>query len=288
LPGDLGAGVGSLVQVRFHGRSVRGWVLGPADEMPARTLPVSKVVSPTRWFDAGGLELCRWVSERYVAPLAAVLERATPPRVAAEEDPDRSVSPVRPAPPPSRDPEPVLEGYRGGPEMRAAIERGDSGVWIARPAPEHEAAATIEAVDACLRRGRRALVLVPEAEPVPHTARALVDAFGDQVASILGGSKRKRYRSWLDVQAGRFAVVVGTRPSVFAPVPDLGLIYVDRESHPAFREDRAPYYHVRDVALARGRIEGVPVVLAALAPSSEAAAMRVPTVSPRRRRWVPV
>jgi hypothetical protein len=90
------------------------------------------------------------------------------------------------------------------------------------------------------------------------------------------------------VQAGHYDVIVGTRPSVFAPVPDLGLIVVARESHPALREDRAPYYHARDVALARGAIDGTVVVLAAMAPSSEAAALALPSVAPRRRTWVPV
>ncbi len=93
---------------------------------------------------------------------------------------------------------------------------------------------------------------------------------------------------WLDVQAGRYDVVVGTRPSIFTPLPSLGLIVVARESHPALREDRAPYYHARDVALARGAIEHAVVVLSALAPSSETAALSLPTVSPQRRSWVPV
>ena len=85
LPAGLGAGVGSLVQVPFHGKAIRGWVLGTTDDIPARMLPVRKVVSPVRFFDASLLGLLRWVSERYVAPLASVIARAVPPRVAGEE-----------------------------------------------------------------------------------------------------------------------------------------------------------------------------------------------------------
>ena len=77
----------------------------------------------------------------------------------------------------------------------------------------------MEAVHACLRAGRRALVIVPEAKPIPGVARALEAAFGARCATLLGGSKRGRYRTWLDAQAGAFDVVVGSRPSVFAPVP---------------------------------------------------------------------
>ncbi len=76
---------------------MRGWVLGATDDIPARTLSVQKVVSPVRFFDEGLLALARWVSERYVAPLAAVLARLAPPRVASEESAEARAD--RPAPP---------------------------------------------------------------------------------------------------------------------------------------------------------------------------------------------
>jgi primosomal protein N' (replication factor Y) len=92
----------------------------------------------------------------------------------------------------------------------------------------------------------------------------------------------------LEIVEGGYDVVVGTRPAVFAPVSGLGLIVVSRESHPAHREDRAPYYHVRDVALRRARlVEGV-CVLSALCPSAEANALRITEVAPSTRRWPPV
>jgi primosomal protein N' (replication factor Y) len=143
----------------------------------------------------------------------------------------------------------------------------------------------VAAVAACLAGGRRAIVLVPEASPLPATAAALRDAFAERVCLFIGGDKRARYRAWLSIRAGVFDVVVGTRPGVFAPLGDVGLLYVSRESHPAHREDRAPYYHVRDVALARAGIEGAVTVLEALCPSSEAAALGAHQVAPRERRW---
>jgi primosomal protein N' len=68
LPEELGARVGTLVQVPFHGRASRGWILGPIDDLPKRMLAVKKVVSPVSFFDERRLALFRWVSERYVAP----------------------------------------------------------------------------------------------------------------------------------------------------------------------------------------------------------------------------
>jgi primosomal protein N' (replication factor Y) len=288
LPVELDAGVGSLVQVPFHGRATRGWVLGPTEDLPARMLAVKKLVSPVRFFDERQLTLFRWVSERYVAPLAAVIGRAVPPRVASEEtDRDRSGDGRRTRE--DRHPRDgsVLAGYRGADRSLELLARG-SGAFVARPAPDDERSLAVDAVAACLAGGRRAIVLVPEATPVPATATALLDAFGDRAALFLGGGKRSRYRLWLEIAAGRYEVVIGTRPAVFAPVDGLGLIYLARESHPAHREDRAPYYHGRDVALARSRLERAVCILASACPSAEASALGLPTVSPAARRWPPV
>ena len=288
LDPGLGAGVGSLVQIPFHGKAVRGYVLGATDDVPARVLAVRKLVSPVRFFDEDMLALARWVSERYVAPLAAVLERLHPPRVASEEDRtgrdrfpagDRSRA-VGPAPE-------HLHGYRGGPELLRAVSDGE-GAFLLRPAPEHEVDLAVEAVTACVATGRTALVLVPEAEPVPATAAALLDALGDRTALFLGGDRRERYRTWLEIKDGRYTCVIGTRPAVFAPLRGLGLIWVSRESHAAHREERSPSVHVRDVALARARLGGAVAVLSALCPSSEAVVSGVREVSTASRAWPPV
>jgi primosomal protein N' (replication factor Y) len=311
---ELEAGVGSLVQVPFHGRNVRGWVLGPTDDVPPRMLPVGKLVSPVRFFDSGMLSLLRWMSERYIAPLASVIARAVPPRVALEElalgpdgglGPDGALGPAAaaprasPRPTPAAQPppafaslrplgdRPLLPGYRGGRELLDAISRG-SGAFVVRPTPEHEQALAVEAVDAALVAGRTAIVLVPEAEPLPATARAVVDAFGDDVGLFLGGDRRERYRMWLEIRSGRYRCMVGTRPAVFAPVAGLGLVWVARESHPGHREGRSPYYHVRDVALARARLEHAVAVMAALCPTTEVLAAGCPTVLPATRAWPPV
>lgn len=273
------------MRFRFHGKLTRGWVLGPTDDIPPRVLPIQRLVSPVRFFDERSLGLARWIAERYVAPLATVLDRMTPPRVAGEEG--LVVPPVsqgRPAVPAA--PRAARWGaYAGGPEVARAIRSGGGGGFVLRPVADDEAGAALDAVAACLGGGRTAIVVVPEAAPLPATVRTLTEAFGERVVVFSGGDARARYRTWLDIAAGRFDVVVGTRPAVFAPVADLGLIYVSRESHPALREDRAPYHHVRDVALERTRREGAVCVLAALCPSTETSALGLPEVAGRERRW---
>ncbi len=325
LDASLGAGVGSLVQVPFHGRATRGWVLGPTDDVPARMLAVKKVVSPVRFFDAPMLELSRWMAERYVAPLATCIARLSPPRVASEEKrslegretsgglaeafsgrgplplPQRDSRAVRaagsqpphtllrgPLPTPSASAASDFDRYRRGASLVAALRSGSSGVFVVRPAPLDEQVLAVEAVRLAIAAGRTAIVLVPEAEPVPATASAVVEACGDDAVVFLGGSERMRYRTWLAIRAGRYRVVVGSRAAVFAPVRDLGLIWISRESHPGHREERSPATNARDVAVARARLEGAVCAMSALCPSGEAVALGAAEVAPLRRAWPPV
>lgn len=295
LPKELQAGVGSLVKVPFHGRKIDGWVLGPTDDLPKRMLPVSVSVSSIRFFDERNLQVFRWVSERYVASLASVIARSHPPRVVSEEVGWKGVGPGGDGPGgptptrPPLDPSPPgrLAEYRNGRDLLEGIASG-TGAFVHRPAPGEEAACAADAVRLCLAAGRRAVVLVPEFDPLPATARAVLDLAGDRGVLFAGGDKRARYRMWLDILAGRYDVVVGTRPAVFAPVANPGLFWISRESHSLHREERSPYYHVRDVAMQRGNVEGAAVVMSAFCPSVEAAVAGALEVAPGRRAWPPV
>jgi primosomal protein N' (replication factor Y) len=285
------AGLGSLVSVPFHGRTLRGWILGPAAEVPSgRILPVTRVRSRVRFFDDRLLALLRWMSERYIAPLATVIGRSYPPRVAGEENPSLVAAgdwAAVDAATPARSPSARSRGAPGGyaPPTTATVGARASALqayggldlepgtttWL-RPLPGEEAATCVDAVEACLAVGRQAIVLLPEAEPISATARAVLDRFGRAAVSFMGGDARSRYRTWLEIRAGMYTVVVGTRPAVFAPLADVGLIWISREVHFGHREGRSPYYHVREVASARTRIDGAACVLASLSPSVEAAA----------------
>lgn len=283
LDGDLGGGVGSLVQVPFHGRLVRGWVLGRTDDVPERMLRVRRVVSPVRQFDASMLELCRWVSGRYVAPLASVIVRSHPPRVASEDSRPR-VAYDAPHVDVRSD---VLAGYVNGDTLAVAIRDG-TGTFVVRNAPGEEAAIAVGCIAGAHAAGKTAILIVPEVDPVPATVAAVLDAFGDGVACFFGGDKRSRYRMWLDIARGRYPVVVGTRSAVFAPLRDLGVLVVTREQHVLHREERSPYFHVREVAAARARIQPATCVLLSVMPSLEALALDHVDVEPRERTWPPV
>ena len=123
------------------------------------------------------------------------------------------------------------------------------------------------AVAAALRAGRGALILVPEvALAVPLVDRLRVD-LGVEVAVLHGAlGQGERADEWRRIRSGAVAVVVGTRSAVMAPIADPGIVIVDEEHEAAYKSDRTPRYHARDVALELGRLAGAPVVLGSATP----------------------
>ena len=127
-----------------------------------------------------------------------------------------------------------------------------------------------EAVAECVRRGRQALVLMPEIALTAQFLDRFAGRFGVRPAtwhSGIGGRRRERLRA--GVAAGEVSVVVGARSALFLPFRNLGLIVVDEEHESAYKQEDGVHYHARDMAVVRGRIEGCPVVLASATPSIE-------------------
>ena len=127
-----------------------------------------------------------------------------------------------------------------------------------------------EAIAACLARGRQALVLLPEIALTTGWLARFEARFGVQPAAWHSDLTQARRRlTWRAVADGEAPVVVGARSALFLPYPDLGLIVVDEEHEAAFKQEDGVPYHARDMAVARGRIAGHPVVLASATPSLE-------------------
>jgi primosomal protein N' (replication factor Y) (superfamily II helicase) len=124
--------------------------------------------------------------------------------------------------------------------------------------------------DAVSRRGKGAIVLVPEIALTPQTVDRFRARFGDSVAVLHSAlSEGERYDAWRMLRSGARRIAVGARSAIFAPVRDLGAIIVDEEHESSYKQGEAPRYHAREVAVMRARLAGAVCVLGSATPALE-------------------
>jgi primosomal protein N' (replication factor Y) len=128
----------------------------------------------------------------------------------------------------------------------------------------------LSAIEAALARGKSALMLVPEIGLTPAVAGQFHQRFGERVAILHSAfNDTERAEQWRRIRSGGATVAVATRSGVFAPLQNLGLIVVDEEHDQSYKQQEAPRYNGRDVAVVRARDEGAVVVLGSATPSLE-------------------
>jgi primosomal protein N' (replication factor Y) (superfamily II helicase) len=128
----------------------------------------------------------------------------------------------------------------------------------------------LRAVEETFALGRTAIILVPEIALTLWISNICRARFGDTVAVLHSGlSDQERAREWWRARRQEVQVVVGTRSAVFAPLENLGLIVVDEEQESSYKQEEAPRYHGRDVALIRAKLEGAVALLGSATPSLE-------------------
>ncbi|MCF7848096.1 MAG: primosomal protein N' [Kiritimatiellales bacterium] len=128
----------------------------------------------------------------------------------------------------------------------------------------------LQAIAQCLEDGYEAIVLVPEISLTPQTTERFRSRFGETVSVLHSGlSDGERFDEWMKIHEGRTKIAVGARSALFAPFRRLGLIVVDEEHENTYKQEEAPRYHARDVAVVRGKFENATVVLGSATPALE-------------------
>ena len=127
----------------------------------------------------------------------------------------------------------------------------------------------VRAIQRVVQAGLQAILLVPEIALATQTLGRLLKRLPRVAVLHSGLTNAQRAFYYEQIRQGSASVIVGPRSAVFAPARKLGLIIVDEEHEPSYKQDTAPRYHGRDVAIMRGRLTGVPVVLGSATPSLE-------------------
>lgn len=243
-----------LTGVRFAGRS-------PERMTPARRRVLDAAADGLAW-SKSGLAAAAGVSPGVIDGLiaATMLELITLPAqpVAADLDPDHA--------------KPNLSDTQEGVAavLREAARNAFSVSLLDGVTGAGKTEVYFEAVAETLRKGRQALILVPEI--------ALTGAFLDRFAARFGSrpaewhsevGSRQRERVWRAVARGEVRALIGARSALFLPFSNLGLIVVDEEHDQAYKQEEGVTYHARDMAVVRGNLSEFPVILSSATPSVE-------------------
>ncbi len=155
--------------------------------------------------------------------------------------------------------------------ITASVDRGEGGVHLLHGVTgSGKTEVYLQAIAHAVACGRGAICLVPEISLTPQTVDRFTARFGRGIAVLHSNlSDGERHDQWHAIRRGDARVVVGARSALFAPVQNLGLLIVDEEHEPSYKQGEAPRYSARDVAVMRGHLLKIPVVLGSATPSLE-------------------
>lgn len=337
--------VGTPVVVPFGKGSARGYVVGlPAQSPHPKLKPITSVIGKKSLISPPLLELARWMSDYYLAPVEQAVAAVLPGVI--REKPAGFVERLMVTPTEQGQDVRTIEAVRRrAPKQAAVLDRLLEGTSVFLSSLAQAAGASTAAVRALERKGlvrisrstverspdalrtllptqalalmpqqadalavtcraidtrdprvvllygvtgsgktevylqamqhaltqdRGAIVLVPEIALTPQTVERFRGRFGDIVAVLHSHlSDGERHDEWHRVHDGRARIVIGARSALFAPVRNLGLIVVDEEHEPTYKQEEVPRYHARDVAVMRGVKEDCAVLLGSATPSLE-------------------
>ena len=265
------ADAGLRVRVPF-GRGERIGIVvevAAASEVPAAQLkPAGPILRDLPPLPPDFMELCRFASAYYQAPLGEVLLQALPPGLKRVQPPERRAG--RAVKAAAAQVVPALTDEQSA--AIDAVEGGAFGVWLLHGVTgSGKTEVYLRLIEKALTDGRQALVLVPEINLTPQLEGRVRARFPGIVTVALHSelAEAARERHWRQAFTGEAGIVLGTRLAVFTPLPRLGLIVVDEEHDASFKQQDGMRYSARDVAVFRARQLGIPVVLGSATPSLE-------------------
>lgn len=128
----------------------------------------------------------------------------------------------------------------------------------------------LQAIEQVLNRGKQALVLIPEIGLTPQTIGRFARRFNTPIATLHSGlTDKERLQSWLQARDGIARIIIGTRSAIFTPLPQLGIIIVDEEHDPSFKQQDGFRYSARDLAAVRAHRDQIPLILGTATPALE-------------------
>lgn len=260
---------GLRVDVPLGKRKVKGVLLGPGEKPEGfETKPIAAIDDEYAALPPKHLEWMNWVSQYYIHPIGQVTTLAYPPLKRAEKERKSKRPPVVPAfvdhapHTLTEEQEKVVADILDKPGFQPHLLFGVTG--------SGKTEVYLQLFEKVLAAGKTGLFLVPEISLTPQMVHRFSARFPDQIAVLHSGlTDRERTNQWWDIVEGRKKILLGARSALFCPIQNLGMIVVDEEHEPSFKQDEKLKYHGRDSAVMLAKISDCPVILGSATPSLE-------------------
>jgi primosomal protein N' (replication factor Y) (superfamily II helicase) len=240
------ARVGCRVRINFRNKKEVGFIVGLSDKTDIKIVkPVIDIIDRQEpLLGCFSLELAKAVSAYYYCSLGEAIAIGLPMALRL----GRAVQPM----------------HQGS--GRESVKR--SSCLIHDLAGVGRLKAYQSRIASCLENRKSVILLVPDKEAISRMQTVMEGLFPAKVF-VLKREGKEEIQQWLDIRHAGCAIVIGTRSAVFAPAQRLGLIIVDEEQEYGYKQDQAPHYHARQVAIMRSQIEDADLLLGSVAPSLE-------------------
>lgn len=263
---------GVRVRVPFQSRTLVGMLVAVVNET---TIPVAKLKRAEEILDAEPVltsdiyALCEWAAAYYHYSLGEVMASALP--VALRRGKPLASKKKLPAHSEQRQTPLILNAEQSSALQAILDAENKFNVFLIDGVTgSGKTEVYLHAIDHMLQAGKQTLVLVPEISLTPQTIERFRARFPVPIAALHSSlSDGERLRAWLDALSGEARIVIGTRSAIFTPFQRLGLIIVDEEHDPSFKQQDRFRYHARDMAVMRANQNNIPIVLGSATPSLE-------------------
>lgn len=218
------------------------------------------------------LALLHWCSHYYHANWGRVLETALPTVLRKVKQTSRPAKPLvlPPAEPSNLFPLNAEQAQAVSEVQKHKKHKGFSTSLLDGVTGSGKTEVYAHLIADCIAQGQQVLLLVPEIGLTPQLKSRLSHTLGQTPLTLHSGmTDVQRAKVWRFLRTGKACLVIGTRSAIFAPLPNLGLIIVDEEHDPSFKQQEGIRYHARDVAVMRGHLQDCPVLLGSATPSLE-------------------
>lgn len=237
---------GILVEIPFHGRRIEGIIVDIKRSSPiANLMPISRVIDPVPVVDKTHLKLACWMAGYYLEPLGKTLfENIVPP----------AIKTIKKTLIQSENILPRLIFQKKAPKAQKYLVIADF---------NFRRQFYLKAIQKTLKGNRSVIILLPDLSLIPYFTKYFKEPYAILHAKM---SITQRWLEWHKIRQNKVKIIIGSQSALFAPAGDLGLIIIDQEENPTYKNDRSPRFHAVQVANELSKLTAVNLVLGSLAP----------------------